>query len=126
VRVIDPGHLYMLASYDGGDEIPVQFMKRIGPGYPGNNRGLLPGPCAGTNCQETLRALIDRVKHLQLQESCPENVAIIQLLRMSILLFEQRAAGRRGINLQPVQMHQIESIPTCKICGHIQCSEHTP
>jgi hypothetical protein len=36
MRIIDPGHDYILSVYDGEGEQRLTFMKREGPGFPGN------------------------------------------------------------------------------------------
>jgi len=112
---IDPGHVYELTSYDGGDAVRLVFVKREGPGYPFN-----VGNHPGTNCQEVWRACIRRIQHLQRQQACGENIAAIDLLRRLIWLFETRAARRHGRFL-PEFITEIETMPTCLGCGHIDC-----
>ena len=141
MRVIDPGHEYEVETYDNvGYRVPQyrRYMKRVGPNYPGND-GV---PRAGTNCQEDLRVLIDRVRYLNGQHPCPENNAILDHLRQSLWLFELRAASQREESaafLERVKEYVspkgwtksaferplcVEIIPTCPICGHILCSKH--
>ena len=95
MEVKEPGHVYSLRSFDGGAPVQLVFFKRIGRGYPGN---LHPAHC-GTNCQEVIRALIDRVKYLDGQIPCAENLQIISLLRSALISFELRAARRHGVEL---------------------------
>lgn len=119
MEVRDSGHFYGLDVFDGDDVESIRFMKRTGTTYPGNETSY-----AGTNCQEVIRVLIDRIKYVQNQIYCPQNTTILQHLRMSLLLFEQRAAERRGRSLPSnLSIHSIETIPTCKMCGHIFCFE---
>jgi hypothetical protein len=100
-----------------GTEI-LRFVKRQGPRYPGN-RSHYPG----TNCQEVIRALIDRVKHLDSQVADPRNQPIIHHLREALWLFESRAAQRYGRVLPPLdEFDCIEGEPTCSGCAHIRCS----
>ena len=120
MKVIEPGHMYEVSIFDGPQNYwnKIRFFKRVGEGYPGNE---LP-PHDGTNCQEILRVLINRVKYLNKQIPCGENSMIISLLRMCLYLFEQRAARRHGRELvSPVQL--IENMPFCETCGHIECKE---
>ena len=124
MQVIDAGHEYELQSYDGEQVNRLVFMKREGEGYPFN-----VGHHAGTNCQEVLRALIDRVKYLQKQIPCEENERILGYLRSALWQFEKRAALRHGRDsvfpwshlYQPIP---IEDQPTCKACGHVGCLAH--
>jgi hypothetical protein len=116
MKVIDPGHKFLLQSYDGGEPQALVFMKREGPAYPFNL-----GHHSGTNCQEVIRALIERVKYLQHQVACDENETIIQLLRQSLRLFEYRAAQRRGQTVPQIAREELELLPTCPTCGHIEC-----
>lgn len=116
MKVIDPGHKYELDSYDGGESVRLTFVKREGEGYPFN-----AGHYSGTNCQEVIRALIDRVKYLQSQIHCDENIFVIDYLRRALWQFEIRAAQRHGRRLPDFYLNEIESQPTCAGCGHIGC-----
>ncbi len=122
MRILDPGHRYWLDMLDiegdrrHGTEM-LTFVKRQGPRYPGN-RSHYPG----TNCQEVLRALIDRVKHLNSQVPDPHNEPILRHLREALWLFESRAAERYGRVLPPLDEFEcIEQEPTCPGCAHIGC-----
>jgi hypothetical protein len=127
MRVIDPGHVYELEWLDGypqnfgilgetPSEHTLTFVKREGAGYPGN-----VGHHAGTNLQEVLRALIDRVKYLDGQISHPNNAGLLVNLRHSLWLLEQRAAERHGRPFEISWAAGIEELPTCSSCGHIGC-----
>lgn len=115
---LDPGHIYSLSSLDGNFYQQLTFVKREGPGYPGN-----VGSHSGTTCQEVIRALIFRVKYFEKQISCDENAEIINHLRSALLAFEVRAAKRHGI-LEYKFIPTIEDMPTCSTCGHIACEGH--
>ena len=115
MEVLDLGHLYELPNFDGKGSQMLRFMKREGSGYPFN-----AGHYPGTNCQEVIRALIDRTKYLDTQISAPENDVIIAGLRSALLAFELRAARRHGLEL-PAFRADFESVPTCAKCGHIVC-----
>lgn len=124
MRTHDRGHWYALQVYDRNrSSIPsetwLRFMKRVGEGYPGNDGP----PYSGTNCQEILRVLIDRVKYLDGQIPCSENAEILGHLRQALLLFEQRAARRHGRELS-VSADQVEDEPACPQCGHVRCEGH--
>jgi len=116
VKVIDPGHDYLLGTLDGSTEVRLTFVKREGPGYPGN-----VGHHSGTTMQECLRALIDRAKYVNEQIPCPETESAIDLMRATILLFEIRAARRHGRELTTSRLLWLEDEPTCSKCGHIGC-----
>lgn len=123
VRILDPGHRYWLDMLDiegdrrQGAEM-LTFVKRQGARYPGN---LSHYP--GTNCQEVIRALIDRVKHLDSQISDPHNQPILEHLRSALWLFESRAAKRYGREFPALEEFDcIEDEPTCAGCAHIRCN----
>ncbi len=121
MKALDPGHTYWLDLLDSdskrqGTEI-LRFVKRQGPRYPGN---LSHYP--GTNCQEVIRAVIDRVKHLNSQVPDPHNEPILHHLREALWLFESRAAKHYGRVLPSRDaLHGIDDEPTCSGCGHIRC-----
>lgn len=124
MKILDPGHNYIVNNYDGEPgavAISIPFMKRCGDGYPGNI-----GSNPGTNCQELLRVLIDRVKYLNNQYEHKNNKAIIRKLRESLWLFEDRAAERHGFAAHDFDFRPegIELEPTCKVCGHLMCKGH--
>lgn len=129
MKILDPGHAYALDWLDGKPPLEdnslddwdfitnvLVFVKREGEGFPGNE-----GHHAGTNIQEVLRALIDRVKYLDNQILDWRNEHIIAHLRDAIYLLEQRAADRHNRNLS-CRTDIIETYPTCSKCGHIGCS----
>lgn len=124
MRVLDPGHRYEVDIYDSEPTGPVDvtgqlmFMKRMGPMYPGNTTAH-----PGTNCQELLRVLIDRVRHMDAQDPCIHNSLVLKLAQQMLWLFEDRAIKRHGITADfPVE--GIENYPACKTCGHIICKGH--
>lgn len=122
MNVIDQGHIFELATYNGDAcyDRPARlltFMKRSGPGSPGN-----VGSFPGTNCQEVIRALISRVTYLDAQKPCAENEIIINSLRSALWAFEVRAARRRNATLSTHETN-IEYAATCDVCGHIDCNE---
>lgn len=127
MKIIDPGHHYELTSYSpeekySGTLYPQQlyFVKKIGDRFPGNTGR----PQHGSNCQEVIRALIDREKYLYNQIPCSETKSIIELHRASLFLFEIRAAREKGTGINP-KTNLIEEIPPCQICGHIFPHSHT-
>lgn len=125
MEVVDPGHKYILDNYDGVASNRITFMKREGLGYPGN-----VGHYPGTNLQEVLRVLIDRVKYLNNQIPCDDNKLLVGYLRGALTHLEQRAAVRHKNELNPHFFDQffeaeIENFPACEKCGHIVCTgEH--
>ena len=94
MKILDAGHHYELDCLDGDETQSLVFVKRSGPKFPFNE-----GSYPGTNCQEVLRALIDRCQYLQAQAPCAETKSIIANLRAALLLFELRAYQRE---MQPV------------------------
>ena len=121
MKEVDPGHSYALDVLDGepNEQVIKKFVKREGPGYPGNV-GHHPGP----TLQENWRADIARLKYVNGQIFCNETLAAIQLLRQAILLLEIRAKRTHSQQLPPVDLDTIELYPTCSTCGHILCTLH--
>ncbi|HVX56446.1 MAG TPA: hypothetical protein VHA37_01830 [Candidatus Saccharimonadales bacterium] len=124
MKVIDPGHIYELDILDG-------YLVRGGghlrfirwPDYPHNQQS----PHPGTTSQEVIRALIDRVQYLDQKQPSRHNVTVVDSLRIALLALEMQACeqrGRHGKRLISVP-EEIELAPTCKVCGHIQCAEHS-
>ena len=122
MQIVDAGHHYILDCFDPtpGHEgqHSMKFVKREGPGYP-FNRGIY----GGTNCQEVLRALIDRTEYLNRQQPCAETEAAAGLLRAALLLFELRAARRHGRSLDLPSTQHVLSGETCEKCGHVGCKK---
>lgn len=127
MRELDPGHLYELTVFDRVRLFPtkhlyeplwLRFVKRAGPGYPGNE-GVYPG----TNLQETLRACIARFQYLDQQIPHWINRQSIHLLRTILWMLEHRAAERHGRALVLNRASEIEKMEFCSSCGHIECDE---
>ena len=119
MKVIDPGHLYELDSYDGEDHQWLMFFKREGSKYPGNV-GINPG----TNIQDVLRVLIDRVQYLNNQVPCSQNLRVLSALRVSIIFLEERAAERHALPPRDITGTDVENEPYCPQCGHWACKGH--
>jgi hypothetical protein len=133
MKIIEPGHIYELNWLDGKPRgftdgaFPVAewtfqnqliFVKREGDKYPGNK-----GHHPGTNIQEVVRALIDRVKYLDNQIQHERNTFVLQHLRAVIHQLELRAAQRhnRELRLSINEIFNIEILDVCNKCGHIGC-----
>lgn len=117
--IVDPGHRYDLACLDAPNDDYVEtltFVKREGDKYPGN-----VGHHPGTNIQEVLRAIIDRLWYLDNQDHDDRNEQIIFKLRDSIYLLEKRAADRHNRQFFKIMTDGIEGYDFCKKCGHIGC-----
>lgn len=85
MKVVKPGHTYELSHLDGNKTQTLQFVQR----KPHHE------PKEGTNSQEVLRALIDRVIVLDKEKPWPGNEKILHHLRSAILLHEIRALQRK-------------------------------
>lgn len=118
MKALDAGHIYSLQSLDGGDHELLRFVKRAGPGFPGNK-----GAHPGTIIQEVCRAMIDRLDYVDNQIPCPDNRKARLNLSLVIYWLEKRAAERHGRTLQS-PITDIEYVPTCPKCGHIECGGH--
>jgi len=87
MKIIDPGHTYLLDHLDGDDQQELKFCKRL----------IVPGRTEayeGTTCQEVIRALIDRVKTLNTEIPWKGNEDILMHLRLALVGFEMRAIER--------------------------------
>jgi hypothetical protein len=119
MRVIDPGHLYVVQTLDANDANDVfqlRFVKRIGPKFPGNI-----GPAyAGTTVQEVLRACVDRLYYVNNQERDVNTLAANRKLQQAIYLLEERAARRHGREIN-FGLHGALHGRTCLKCGHVGC-----
>ena len=122
MKVLDPGHDYLLDSHDGGEPIRLTFVKRDDPPekYPGN-----VGHYPGTIMQEVFRALIDRCKYVDNQIPCSETETVLNLQRLAICELEQRVRRTREQPRLTMPLEDIEFYSPCAKCGHILCLSHT-
>lgn len=122
MKVIDPGHEYELDSLDGEQPNRLVFVKREGDKYPGN-----VGHHPGTNCQEVMRALIERLRYVNEQISCRETTIAINKLEDALdalYVLEQRAAVRHGRGAAFDRLDRravVEGRGKCRACGHVGC-----
>lgn len=116
MKIIDPGHKYELDHLDGINKSILTFVKREGNKFPGNI-----GHYEGTNLQEVLRILINRIEYLNNQVPDKRNLVIIHKLLKSIWLLEDRAAERHNRDFD-YHYIDIDKEPTCNNCGHIGCN----
>lgn len=86
MRVLYPGHRYALANLKADGEQVLQF-RQDGPLHPDVD---------GTNCQEVIRALIDRVETLDAEIPWEGNEKIIWHARQMLAGFEARAVLRKA------------------------------
>jgi hypothetical protein len=86
MQVVEPGHVYKLASFDGGEDegVILTFVNR----EEGTEH-------AGTQTQEVLRALIERTQHCDACLRWEKNDDIVYHLRMALVLHESRALERQ-------------------------------
>jgi hypothetical protein len=132
---LDLGHLYLADHYPakesdyneaaGYNRSRIQFRKRIGKDYPGNEGSFKDG----TSTQELLRIIIKRALYVDGQEQHKANKSLVDRCRQSLEELEKRAALRRGSDYYKNWIRNpfkfpIEDIPVCKICGHIFCTKH--
>lgn len=118
MRIVDPGHHYVLLELDyEGPELAERhliFVKREGEGYPGNT-----GHHSGTNMQEVLRAVFNRLDYLDNQIPDERNMRAKHKIAEAIWLLECRAADRHG-RVHPTVINSVSN-ETCKLCGHVGC-----
>ena len=118
MKVIEPGHIYIVDSVDGVYPQKIVFVKREGERYPGN-----VGAHAGTQMQELLRVVADRARYVNNQIPCFETDAAIQLVEIAILLMEARAKRVKGKSLTGLTVQQAIGWKICTTCGHVNCTE---
>ena len=120
MRIVEYGHTYLLDPYDGGDPVVLTFVKRNTPPekYPGNSNSH-----PGTITQEVLRALLERTRYVNNQIPHPNNLEVIGYLRESLFLLEERANSLHGRHLEH-NLDILETMNSCKKCGHVQCGDH--
>jgi len=121
MKILDEGHIYEMDTIDGADfyKQTIVFVKRNDPSdkYPGNNTSF-----PGVLSQEVIRVLIDRVKYLDNQQPCEENIEILWHLRASIEYFEERTHRIHNKEFPNINIDTIESYTPCPKCGHILCT----
>lgn len=122
-KVIDDGHHYQLLILDGcSSQDELRFVKRCDLErpwrFPGNHNAY-----PGTTLQSVLRCLCERVRYLQNQIWCLENVVVLLALRLAIWCLELRAARRHRRSY----WHGLgfaERAPMCPDCGHTACDHY--
>lgn len=115
MKVLDPGHEYLLGTLDGDMAVLLTFVKRQGDKYPGN-----VGSHPGTTIQEVLRALLERLRYVWGQEPCAETAQAAAHLRAALRLLEERAARKHGRTLEATD-DELMYGPLCAACGHAGC-----
>ena len=114
MKVLDPGHRFVLRHLDGNNESVLQFVKREGIKYPGNI-----GSCEGTTMQEVLRAVRSRAQYVYDQQPCHETAEVIRCVERSIFVLESRAA--RCHNRPMPLLEETLTGLMCDYCGHVGC-----
>lgn len=120
MKVLDPGHDYLLDNFDGGEAVRLTFVKRNDPPekYPGNDWAH-----PGTQIQEVLKALIERCQYVNSQVPSIQTEEVEANLARSIWLLEQRHCERHE-KPNVMNIYDVEGIDLqdyCKECGHIVC-----
>lgn len=127
MKVIEPGHWYLLDQLDQDkvdkpwSSVELRFVSRVGDGYPGNEYAH-----PGTNLQEVWRVCADRLDYLNRQIPCWQTRLAIRCMLLAIWLLEHRAAKRHKRKF-PLSMmlclNRIDTLTTCKECGHVHGRE---
>lgn len=117
MKVLDPGHYYELKVLDSAPDafLYLCFVKRVGEKYPGNLFSH-----HGTTSQEALRALIERAAYVNRQIPSWETRLGRFLMKITVWLFERRAAKRHGRSAPSI--HEAVYGLCCARCGHVGCS----
>ena len=114
MKIIDPGHKFLLPVLDGGDDIELTFVKRVGEMFPGNTAAY-----PGTTLQEVLRACISRCGYLNNQITSEHTLRSIHHMERSIFELELRAATRHN-RVAPSFANAVYGL-TCPLCLHTGC-----
>jgi hypothetical protein len=120
MKIIDPGHEYLLDGVGGASTQSIVFVKNEGEKYPGN-----VGFHSGILTQELLRVCIDRTKYLNSQGSCLETEHALGAMRQALAWYEVRAARCRGTHIDALHSGALDAAPVCPVCGHNQCHRNT-
>lgn len=99
MRVLVPGHLYALKNLKGAGDTYLPFY--MDPALHAGDRQV------GTNCQEVIRALIDRVQVLDEEKPWAGNQAIVTNLRLALAGFEARALLRKAEKGVPLETFEV-------------------
>lgn len=122
MKIIDVGHKYELLCLDGKLKQTLQFVKRFDKKdpkrFPGNKNAY-----PGTTMQDVIHCLCNRIRYLNNQIPCIENEIILKNLQECLLMLEQRAAKRHGLELNINKLEDLEFARLCPECGHTTC-EH--
>jgi hypothetical protein len=116
MKIIDPGHEYILEGVGDAPAQRIVFVKNEGASYPGN-----VGFHGGVLTQELLRVCIDRTKYLNAQGSCFETEHALAAMRQALAWYEVRAARCRGTHIEGNHSDALDTAVVCGICGHNQC-----
>lgn len=104
MKIIERGHIYDLSNKTKGVQ-RLTFVKSLPENDSANHDGV--------QCQEVIRALIDRVLDLNAQVPCHESIDIVIKLREVLILFEKRAASQTlnksykltGLHVEQLPVH---------------------
>ena len=108
MKVVEDGHVYHLKHVNGDGHEVVSFIKRSGGAVTHD----VEHP--GTNVQEAIRMLIDRIEYLHAIIPAVENLDCIHHLRMSLLCFEGRAWRRKQAKINREQPEHDNHVPRDK------------
>jgi hypothetical protein len=106
MKVITPGHLYELASFEGGPAQRLQFIEKKASNP---NASVFTGASPfvtvndGTTNEEVIEMVIDRINFLQGKVGCRENAIAVTHLETALLWLNKRTQDRvkRGVEGTP-------------------------
>lgn len=96
MKILTPGHLFELASFEGGPAQTLQFIEKV-PVAEGSTE--LRTVNDGTTNEEVLAVLIARLNHLNSMFPCRENAIAITKCEEALQWLNHRTANRvaRGV-----------------------------
>ena len=96
-----PGHCYLLESQCGTALQIIQFIEKA---ECKDKSKPLVTVFDGTTNEEVLRALIDRLQHLQARMACRENSIAITKLEEALMCLEKRTADRKARRVEGTEI----------------------
>jgi hypothetical protein len=98
MKVLVPGHLYVLENFENPEKEgqTIQFIEKVPVS---ENSTELKTISDGTTNEELLKVEIDRLKYLNIKFPCRENSIVITKLEEALMWLEKRTRDRveRGV-----------------------------
>lgn len=101
MKIIEQGHIYELANFEGDEHQKVTFIKKDIKGDSTNRDTTnLETVYDGTTNGEVLTMMIDRMTYLQSKMPCRENALVITKLEEALMWLNKRTQDRIARNVE--------------------------